>query len=1163
MPVADFIHLRVHSAYSLSAGAIRVKELPYLCKQQNMPALAVTDTGNLFGALEFSVAASGDGIQPIIGCELGIRPPVAETSRGVGRAPMIAEPEPVVLLCQSREGYDNLLKLVSLSYMGTIGDEAPQVPFTALIEHNAGLICLTGGVAGPLGKRLIENNPVEAEATLLRLKAGFGDRVYIELQRHGLADEDRIEPDLVDLAYKHDVPLVATNDAFFAKSDFHEAHDVLMCIAQGVTINVDQRKRLTAQHYFKSAADMRETFKDLPEACDNTIAIARRCAFFVKKIKPILPPFPTESGRSEVEEMGAMAHDGLTRRLELQVFPTLGPEEDRQAVETRYRERLDFELGVIARMGYPGYFLIVADFIQWAKRQGIPVGPGRGSGAGSVAAWALTITDIDPIRFGLFFERFLNPERVSMPDFDVDFCQDRRDEVIRYVQQKYGRDRVAQIITFGKLQARAVLRDVGRVLEMPFGQVDKICKLVPNNPANPVTLQQAIDGDPQLQALRDGDEAVGRLMTIGLKLEGLYRHASTHAAGVVIGDRPLDRLVPLYRDPRSDMPVTQFNMKFVEDAGLVKFDFLGLKTLTVIDRAVQLVRREGIELDPLTMPLDDAKTFEMLARGETVGVFQFEGAGMRDLLKKLGPNKFEDLIAVVSLYRPGPMDSIPEYIAVKHDRQEANYMHPLLQPILAETYGVMTYQEQVMKIAQVLAGYTLGGADLLRRAMGKKIKAEMDAQRKTFTEGAVGQGIDQMLADLIFDKMAKFAGYGFNKGHAAPYAFIAYQTAYLKANHPVAFMAASMSLDLGNTDKLNVFRQELQRQGIRLLPPDINRSGVEFTVEATSDGPAVRYALPAVKGVGAQAMASIVAEREARGVYKDIFDLAERLDTKQFNKRQFENLAKAGAFDGLNRNRAQTFGAAETVMRHAAVAAEERQSNQGSMFGGGKFTVTPPPLPKTPDWPAVDRLQQEFEAIGFYLSAHPLDPYQVALKRLDVIPSSQLAARIARGTPGRIRLAGIVVGRKERTSAKGNRFAFVQMSDMTGLFEIMLFSDLLAQSRAILDSGQPILVSVDAKAEGEDVARLTAQTIEGLDEAAANTSAGLIIRLTDASALPTLKSVLAKETAGSGPGRAKLKLLLPIARREVEVALPGSYHIGTTMRAAMAGIPGVVELQDY
>jgi DNA polymerase-3 subunit alpha len=500
---------------------------------------------------------------------------------------------------------------------------------------------------------------------------------------------------------------------------------------------------------------------------------------------------------------------------------------------------------------------------------------------------------------------------------------------------------------------------------------------------------------------------------------------------------------------------------------------------------------------------------------------------------------------------------------VKHGRSAPDYMHPLLQPILAETYGVMTYQEQVMKIAQVLAGYTLGGADLLRRAMGKKIKAEMDAQRKTFTEGAVGQGIDLGLADHIFDKMAKFAGYGFNKGHAAPYAFIAYQTAYLKANHPVAFMAASMSLDLGNTDKLNVFRQELQRQGIRLLPPDINRSGVEFTVEATPEGPAVRYALAAVKGVGAQAMASIVAEREAYGAYKDIFDLAGRLDTKQFNKRQFENLAKAGAFDGLNRNRAQSFTAAEMVMRHAALSAEERQSSQSSMFGGGGLGVKPPPLPKVPDWPAVDRLQQEFEAIGFYLSAHPLDPYQVALKRLDVIPSSALAARIARGTPGRIRLAGIVVGRKERTSAKGNRFAFVQMSDMAGLFEITLFSDTLAQSRALLDSGQPLLVSVDARAEGEDVARLTAQSIEGLDQAAAGTAAGLIIRLTDASALPSLKSVLDKEAAGSAPGRAKLKLVLPIERREVEVMLPGGYHIGTTLRAAMAGIPGVVELQDY
>ena len=1165
MAPADFIHLRLHSAYSLSAGAIRLKELPYLCKAQNMPAVAVTDSGNLFGALEFSVGCAGDGIQPIIGCELGIRAPKLERS-GISHGPSGPKPpEPVVLLAQSEQGYFNLVKLVSKSFMETSGDDAPQIALGDLAPCAEGLLCLTGGPDGPVGKLLLANQPARAEEALLELAQAFPGRLYIELQRHGMPEEDRIEEALVELAYRHDIPLVATNNAHFAKAEFFEAHDVLLCIAQGVTTNVQQRRRLTPEHYFKSAAEMRQLFADLPEACDNTVAIAQRCSFLLKKRKPILPPFTDETGRNEVEILREMAGKGLDQRLERQVYPRLGPEEDRIAVEKRYREQLDYELGVIETMGFPGYFLIVADFIQWAKQQGIPVGPGRGSGAGSLVAWSLTITDLDPLRFGLFFERFLNPERVSMPDFDIDFCQDRREEVIRYVQRKYGRERVAQIITFGKLQARAVLRDVGRVLEMPYGQVDKLCKLVPNNPANPVTLQQALEGDEQLRSARDSEESVGRLIEIAMKLEGLYRHASTHAAGVVIGDRPLDTLVALYRDPRSDMPATQFNMKYVEDAGLVKFDFLGLKTLTVVDRAVRLVNQRGHELDLLTIPLDDPKTFEMLSRGDAVGVFQFEGAGGRDLLRKLKPNRFEDIIAANALNRPGPMDSIPEYIACKQGIQAPDYMHPAIKSILEETYGVMTYQEQVMQIAQVLAGYTLGGADLLRRAMGKKIKAEMDNQRKTFQDGCVARNVPLEVAELIFDKMAKFSGYGFNKGHSAPYALIAYQTAYLKANHPVEFMAASMTLDLGNTDKLNVFRQEMQRMNIRLLPADVNRSGVEFTVEGHGDTAAVRYALAAVKGVGAQAMATLVAEREKNGSYKDLFDLAERLDTRQFNKRQFENLAKAGALDSLNPNRAQTFAAAELIMRHAAVAAEQRDSAQIGLFGPGPGGLAKPLLPQTPDWPAIDRLQHEFEAIGFYLSAHPLDPYQAALKRLAVVPSAQLAAQLARGAAGRVRLAGIVVARKERTSAKGNRFSFVQMSDMSGLYEVMLFSEILGASRALLDSGQPLLITADARLENEDMVRLTGQTVELLDAAASGSSAGLKIFVDSAAALPSLKQAIGREgRLGDAKRRGgRLRLVLTADRREVEIALPGLYEIGAPLRSAVKAIPGVVDLHDF
>jgi DNA polymerase III subunit alpha len=1160
---ADFVHLRAHSAYSLSAGAIKVKELVGLAKKHGMPALALTDAGNLFGALEFAQAASDAGVQPIIGCELGFRREGDGRTVRVGPAP---PPDTVVLLAQSEQGYRNLLKLVSKSFLETQGGEPPQLDIAALDGASDGLLLLTGGPAGPVGRLLLEGQGPAAEALLLRLAALFPGRLYVELMRHGVPAEDRIEAAQIDLAYRHGLPLVATNGVFFASTDLYEAHDVLLCIAEGTVVGEPNRRRLTPHYHFKAPAAMRLLFADVPEAIDNTLVIARRCAYMPEPRKPILPPFPTITGRDEREELRAMASDGLDRRLETQVFtPGMG-EAERAAAAKPYRERLDFELDVIVKMGFSGYFLIVAEFIQWSKAEGIPVGPGRGSGAGSVVAWALTITDLDPLRFGLLFERFLNPERVSMPDFDIDFCQDRRDEVIRHVQAKYGRDRVAQIITFGKLQARAVLRDVGRVLEMPYGQVDRICKLVPNNPAAPVTLQQAIDSEPQLQQMRDGDEAVARLIAIAMKLEGLYRHASTHAAGVVIADRPLDALIPLYRDPRSDMPVTQFNMKWVESAGLVKFDFLGLKTLTVLVHAINLLKVRGVELDLANLPLDDKPSYAMLARGETVGVFQLEGQGMRDMLRKLDPDRFEDIIAVVALYRPGPMENIPKYIEVKHGQERPDYLHPSLEPILKETHGIMIYQEQVMQIAQVLSGYTLGGADLLRRAMGKKIKAEMDGQRKLFIDGAVARGVAERVAEHIFDQVAKFAGYGFNKSHAAAYALVAYQTAYLKANHPVEFLAALMTLDMGNTDKLNIFRQECDRLGIKLLPPDINRSDVAFAVEATPQGPAIRYALAAIKGVGAQAMEQIVAERKSKGAFKNLFDLARRLDVKTFNRRQFESLAKAGALDALNRNRAQTFAACDLLLRHAAAAADERESQQVNLFGDSDNAgARGPALPAVADWPSIERLQHEFDAIGFYLSSHPLDAYGKSLERVGVVRYADLPARMAGGGATRFRLAGIVVGRKERTSARGNRFAFVQMSDASGVFEVTLFSEVLGQSRALLEAGQPLMVTVDVRAE-EEMLRLTCQRIESLDGIVANAAAGLKVFLGERDALAPFRTLMQREAAG---GRGRVTVVVPVPStsaqeptREVEVALPGGFKVSPKVRAAVKSLPGILDVHD-
>jgi DNA polymerase III subunit alpha len=1156
MAHADFVHLRVHSAYSLSSGAIKIKDLAALCRRHAMPAVAIADSGNLFGALEFAMAASEAGVQPIVGCELGIRRSEGENSNRVARIGPALPPDPVVLLAQSQAGYHNLLKLVSKSHLESAPAEAPQLDLTALDGHTEGLICLSGGPKGPVGRLVGEGQAPAAEAVLTRLAGLFPGRLYVELQRHNTATEERIDAALIELALAHNLPLVATNDVHFAERDDYEAHDVLLCIAQGTTLADGNRRRLTPEHYFKSASEMRIAFADVPEACDNTLVIARRCAFMPEPRQPILPPFKGVSGRDEAAELQEAATTGLERRL-AQVLPSDLDAAQREAAAAPYRERLAYELDVIVKMGFAGYFLIVAEFIQWAKAQNIPVGPGRGSGAGSLVAWALTITDLDPLRLGLVFERFLNPERVSMPDFDIDFCQDRRDEVIRHVQERYGSDRVAQIITFGKLQARAVLRDVGRVLGVPYGLVDRICKMVPNNPAAPVTLQQAIDGEPMLQQMRDDDPQIARLIEIALQLEGLYRHASTHAAGVVIGDRPLDELVPLYRDPRSSMLVTQFSMKYVEAAGLVKFDFLGLKTLTVLAKARDLLAARGINVDLSNLPLDDSKTFRLLARGETVGVFQLEGAGMRDVLKKLDADRFEDIVAVNALYRPGPMENIPRYIAVKHGSERPEYMHPDLEPILEETQGIIIYQEQVMEIAKVLSGYSLGSADLLRRAMGKKIKAEMEAQRKQFIDGAKAHGVNDRLAEYIFEQVAKFAGYGFNKSHAAAYALVGYQTAYLKANYPVEFLAASMTLDLGNTDKLNVFRQECDRLGIKLLPPDINRSDVEFAVEAAGEGGAIRYALAAVKGVGAAAMRQVVAERAARGPFKDLFDFAARIDPKHFNKRQFESLVKAGAFDAIAPNRAQTFAAIELLLRHANAAANERASQQVNLFGGDARPAAGPALPAITDWPLAERLQKEFEAIGFYLSSHPLNPYGKSLARLGVLRFADLGRRPA-GAETRLKLAGVIIGSKERTSARGNRFAFLQVSDMSGVYEVMAFSEVLRDSRALLESGQPLLITADIRVDG-DTYRLTAQRIEALDKVAAGAAAGLRLVVEREEALPGVRKAVATESGGRG--RVSVVVALDDAR-EVEITLPGGFKVTPRLAATLQTVPGIREVAE-
>lgn len=1137
MPQPGFVHLHLHSAYSLAEGAIKVKDLIKLCLKRGMPAVAVTDTNNLFGAMEFALEAQKSGIQPIIGIQAAVGD----------------EAHQLVLLVQTETGYRNLCTLISSAYMNSDPQGRVSVSKEVLAERQEGLICLTGGSKGPIAQLLYHGQTDAAEAELLALKNIFGNRLYIELQRHGLEAEDKTEEALIDLAYKHDVPLVATNDCYFADPLSYEAHDALLCIAEGRYITETDRRKATPDHYFKSPKEMNELFWDIPEAIQNTLVIAQRCSFLLQPVNPILPAYATEGGRTEFEELAAQATEGLEWRLKNFVFLTRGQSEE---IEKPYRERLSFELDVIKRMGYPGYFLIVSDFIRWAKDHNIPVGPGRGSGAGSVVAWALRITDLDPLEHNLLFERFLNPERISMPDFDIDFCQDRRDEVIRYVQDKYGYDRVAQIITFGKLQARAVVRDVGRVLQMPYGLVDRIAKLIPNNPANPVTLEEAIKSDAELRAERDKDDTNRKLIDIALKLEGLYRHASTHAAGVVIGDRPLHEMMPMYRDPRSDMPVTQFNMKYVEQAGLIKFDFLGLKTMTVIQKTLDMLAAKGENIDILRIPLDDEKSYKLMASGNTVGIFQLESSGMRDVLRKVKPNRFDDIVALVSLYRPGPMDNIPRYVAVKEGKEQPDYLHPKLKPLLVDTYGIMIYQEQVMQAAQVLAGYTLGGADLLRRAMGKKIKAEMDAQRDAFVQGAAANSnVSARQAEEIFDQIDKFAGYGFNKSHAAAYALIAYWTAWLKANHTLEFMAASMTLDMGNTDKLAVFKQDLDRLAIKILPPDINKSNPDFKVE--SDG--IRYALAALKGVGAQAMDGIVRERDTNDSYKSLEDFIARLDPKLMNKRQFESLAAAGGFETLNSNRAQMFGASEILLRHAQSLKEEKESGQVSLFGGDESSgLGLPELPKVKDWDPLERLAREFGAVGFYLSAHPLDSREKQFENLGIATASKVERELQNKSIARFQMAGVLLKKQEKMSAKGSKFAFLQLSDPTGIYEVTLFSEILHASREFLETGQTLLLTVDAE-QREDQIRFTGQKIQPLEKALEGKIREIQIHMNSAQAAPKIRQFL--DIEGRGPAQIRLYIKLEDGRA-ANILLPGRYNLSQQARNRIRGEEGILDVLE-
>ena len=1105
MPYAPFVPLRVLSSYSMLEGAIDPKAIAKLAKERGFPAIAICDRNGLYGSTAFAAACKAEGVQPIVGTLLGV-------SRS-GEGPIDYLP----LYAQDEAGWQNLCHLVSRAHLERPLELEPHVALGDLEGRTEGLLALTGAGEGPVARLLAQGRQDQAEAALERLASLFPGRLYIELARRGDPVEEAAEDGLVELAYARGLPLVATNPANFGDPHMHAAHDAMLCIAHSTHLDSAERRRSSAEAFIKSAPMMEELFADLPEATANTLVVAQRCAFAPPKRKPILPSLAGDK-EGEARMLAEDARAGLERRL-VQYEELSG--EQRQV----YAERLEFEIDVIVRMGFPGYFLIVADFIKWAKGQGIPVGPGRGSGAGSLVAWSLTITDLDPIRLGLLFERFLNPERVSMPDFDIDFCETRRGEVIRYVQERYGHDKVAQIITFGKLKARAVLRDTGRILQMSYGHVDRLCKMVPNHPTDPWTLPRTLNGVAEFRREYENDNEVRRLIDLAMQLEGFPRNSSTHAAGVVIGDRPLAQLVPLYRDPRSDMPVTQFDMKYVEDAGLVKFDFLGLKTLSVLRKAVDLLARRAIEVDLDTLPWDDRQVYELLKRGDTVGVFQLESEGMRRTLSAVKPDKFEDIIALVSLYRPGPMDNIPLFGKRKNGEVAIEYPHPKLEEILAETYGIFVYQEQVMQAAQILAGYSLGDADLLRRAMGKKVQAEMDAQRQRFVDGCKEvSGIEKGKANELFDLIDKFAGYGFNKSHAAAYAVLSYQTAWLKTHYPEEFYAASMCFDMHQSEKLAVFVDDLRRNGLTLLGPDMNRSEAEFVVEQTELGLAVRYALAGIRNVGEKAMEQAVAERETHGPFESLEDLFRRMPAGAMNRRQLDGLAGAGAFDSLEPNRAKVLANADMLLAVADAAERERGSGQAALFGGEDHAAPALRLVEAESWTRAEQMAAERENFGFYFAAHPVEQYRTIASANGARSYASLMESGVSGGRQAAVMAAMVEGVNRGRTRRGGEFVRADFSDSSGQFTAACFEEGLVDSfQRWAADGVCVLLNVELDSPSPDEPpRVTVRAARPLAEVHNAARMLLTLEVHSEEALQALRLSLTEGEAEKGEVRARL-----------------------------------------
>ena len=1056
-----FIHLRSQSSYSLSEGALKIEKLVNLAKKNNMPAIALTDNNNMFGILEFSIACINNSIQPIIGTSINYLD--IQTKE---------HPSQLNFLVMNEEGYINLLYLSSISH--TSGNNPIGIYHKDLKKYNNGLICYIGGEYNPLLILKHQNKIEEISVFINNFRNMFGQDFLFEIQRVQDPKIDGFEKEFLEYSQNFTIPIIGSNNIKYENENDYNAHDALLCIAQKLTINQTNRKVSNSEIYFKTSEQMINIFGDIPEIIENNFRIALKCNYYPKEILPKLPKFSSDQNLSESELLNLKSKEGLLLRLqEMNInSPSI------------YQERLNYELEIINNMGFSGYFLIVADFVNWAKNKEIAVGPGRGSGAGSVVAWSLSITDLDPLQYGLLFERFLNPERVSMPDFDIDFCQNRRDEVIEYVSNKYGKECVAHIITFGTLASRAAIRDVGRVLEIPYSEIDQFAKLFPYNPANPLSLDESINSDKNLKEMVASDERLSNVVDISLKLEGLHRHASTHAAGVVIGDSSIINIVPLYKDPNTSVNATQFSMKYVEKAGLIKFDFLGLTTLSIIQDSIKLIKENHSNFDLKHIPMDDKKTFQQLSKGEAIGIFQLESNGMGSVLRQLQPDKFEEIIAVVALFRPGPMDHIPSFCNRKHGKEKIEYLHPLLEKVLKETYGIIVYQEQVMQIAQVLSNYTLGEADLLRRAMGKKIQKEMDAQKNRFIEGAKSNKISINEASKIFDLVNKFAGYGFNKSHAAGYALLAYQTAYLKTNFPYEFMTATLNYSIDRTDRIILLNKELSSLNIEFKKPDINHSQAKFSIEENNGLKSIRFGLGAIKGVGIKSMSNLVKERENNGKFIDIIDFMNRLKGDVINKRQLEKLVQAGSFDSIETNRARLF---YNVPKFVEIygGSNFKDQNQAMLFEENKLSFDDSNLfdQQIDDWSSGFLLKSELEVIGFYFSSHPVSLYpKNYFRHNNIIEWNQIKLNEDIKSA---KIVGSILDIKERSNKEGRKYAFLTVSTLESQIELTIFSDKLNDFRNLIKEGNLLLFHIDISRDIENM-RLIIRKIEDFEQTFSN-----------------------------------------------------------------------------